>query len=207
MKRIAAMLMFLLAPIAFAGQALLAYGSGEVNAETRLQHSFNANAGDFALLGFNNLDFNAANNLTRYQIKPRLTYEVAEFGVIQTQLVFQKEMFWNEVHVGSAIREVAFNANRYGIGADFDVLGIHSELNLYAFDNNTRSKRLEHFVSYRATEKWNLNNQYWYDMQAHAGFNQASVFYGFSNRVSAVLQINMVTGRANVTRVGLCWSF
>ena len=38
MKRIAAMLMFLLAPIAFAGQALLAYGSGEVNAETRLQH-------------------------------------------------------------------------------------------------------------------------------------------------------------------------
>ena len=207
MKRIAAMLLLLLAPIAFAGQALLVYRSSEINAEIRLQHSFNANAGDFALLGFNNLDFNAANNLTRYQIKPRLTYEVAEFGVIQTQLVFQKEMFWNEVHVGSAIREVAFNANRYGIGADFDVLGIHSELNLYAFDNNTRSKRLEHFVSYRATEKWNLNNQYWYDTEAHAGFNQASVFYGFSNRVSAVLQSNMVTGRANVTRVGLCWSF
>ena len=207
MKRIAAMLMFLLAPIAFAGQALLAYGSGEVNAETRLQHSFNANAGDFALLGFNNLDFNAANNLTRYQIKPRLTYEVAAFGGFTAHLAFQKELFWNELRVGKTIRGISFNANRYGIGADFDVLGVHNELNLYAFDNNTRSKRLEHFVSYRATEKWNLNNQYWYDMQAHAGFNQASVFYGFSNRVSAVLQINMVTGRANVTRVGLCWSF
>ena len=207
MKRIAAMLLLLLAPIAFAGQSLLLYGSSETNAEIRLQHSFNANAGDFALLGFNNLDFNAANNLTRYQIKPRLTYEVADFGGLTAHLAFQKELFWNELRVGKSIRQVSFNANRYGIGADFDVLGVHNELNLYAFDTNTDGKRLEHFVSYRATEKWTLNNQYWYDTEDHAGFNQASVFYGFSNRVSAVLQSNMVTGRANATRVGLCWSF
>jgi hypothetical protein len=181
-------------------------GTDEQGKELRFQHVYDVRTGRTRLAGLTNLDWDGS-RLTRYQLKPRFSYDFVQEKPYQLEFVYQKEWFWNEFQVqtrrGWVTREVRTDVDRIGVGMRNQTKHIRNELIVYVHDSDTGGQRIEDILTIRLPYRFTINNQYWRDFETDVTFNQVSLLYALDKHISLIVQNNTVTNRDNVIRAGV----